>query len=410
MSRTIIAIGKGAGGAGGGVTTIAGTANQITASAPTGAVTLSIPATFIAPGSIQATTTYNGINGQTITGDANGAWTITANGTNQNVNLAPSGTGNVVLAGASGTSNYFLATQSSTGSVGFRMTRSGGANIDWLLYAPNSSQQLRFYNGSDRITIGVGGNLLLSGLTTDGTGVLQFPAATTSAGGITMGTDNFIYRAASTQMIIGPTGGTFTLEAATSSNIFGNQNDTKVFGNVNLTLGAGRSSSGTLTLQSGSTVTALTLDSSQNTQFAKLITSYNGIATAGNGVSTVQASGRATAQVAANASVSTYTVGAADASFLVFGNVLVTTATAHSFSMTCAYTDEGNTSRTVTLGFFQLTGATVITLITNVTGATPYESIPFPIRCKANTAITFATTGTFTTVVYNAEGFVVKNS
>lgn len=40
-----------------GVTSIAGTANQITASAATGAVTLSTPSTFIAPGSIAATTT-----------------------------------------------------------------------------------------------------------------------------------------------------------------------------------------------------------------------------------------------------------------------------------------------------------------------------------------------------------------
>lgn len=39
-----------------GVTSLAGTANQITASAATGAVTLSIPATFIAPGSVQVTT------------------------------------------------------------------------------------------------------------------------------------------------------------------------------------------------------------------------------------------------------------------------------------------------------------------------------------------------------------------
>ncbi len=41
----------------GGVTSITGTANQITASASTGAITLSTPATFIAPGSIAATTT-----------------------------------------------------------------------------------------------------------------------------------------------------------------------------------------------------------------------------------------------------------------------------------------------------------------------------------------------------------------
>lgn len=38
------------------VTSITGTTNEITASASTGAVTLSIPSTFIAPGSIQATT------------------------------------------------------------------------------------------------------------------------------------------------------------------------------------------------------------------------------------------------------------------------------------------------------------------------------------------------------------------
>jgi hypothetical protein len=47
-------------GTSGGVSSIAGTANQITASASTGAVTLSTPSTFIAPGSIAATTTVTG--------------------------------------------------------------------------------------------------------------------------------------------------------------------------------------------------------------------------------------------------------------------------------------------------------------------------------------------------------------
>lgn len=41
-----------------GVTSIAGTANQITASAATGAVTLSLPSTLIAPGSLEVTTTF----------------------------------------------------------------------------------------------------------------------------------------------------------------------------------------------------------------------------------------------------------------------------------------------------------------------------------------------------------------
>ena len=49
------------------VNSITGTANQITASSPTGAVTLSIPAVFTAPGSIAATTTVTGTTGVTAT-------------------------------------------------------------------------------------------------------------------------------------------------------------------------------------------------------------------------------------------------------------------------------------------------------------------------------------------------------
>lgn len=56
-----------------GVTSIAGTANQITASAPTGAVTLSIPSTFIAPGTIASTTSLTAGSGFTVT---TGATTI----------------------------------------------------------------------------------------------------------------------------------------------------------------------------------------------------------------------------------------------------------------------------------------------------------------------------------------------
>lgn len=50
--------GGGSGGSGGaGVTSVTGTANQVTAAPTTGAVILTTPATFIAPGSIEATTT-----------------------------------------------------------------------------------------------------------------------------------------------------------------------------------------------------------------------------------------------------------------------------------------------------------------------------------------------------------------
>lgn len=43
----------------------------------------------------------------------------------------------------------------------------------------------------------LGGHLLVGGLTTDGTGVLQFPTATTSAGGITFGADINAFRSGS---------------------------------------------------------------------------------------------------------------------------------------------------------------------------------------------------------------------
>lgn len=136
------------------------------------------------------------------------------------------------------------------------------------------------------------------------------------------------------------------------------------------------------------------------------LTVYNSVVTAGFGVAAVCAASRVTAQVAAVASVATYTVGAADGSFEVSANVNVTTATTHAFTVTCTYTDETGTSRVLTLGFTQLSGATLLTSITNVTGAGPYESPIYHLRAKAATTITFATVGTFTSVAYNAEGII----
>ena len=141
------------------------------------------------------------------------------------------------------------------------------------------------------------------------------------------------------------------------------------------------------------------------------ISAINGVTSSGNfGVPVVVASGRSAAQVAAVASVSTFTVGAADGSFEISANVNVTTSTVHDFTVTCAYTDEGNTARTFTFGFAQLAGATLLSNITNVTGAGPYESPHYHIRAKSGTAITIATTGTFTTVTYNVEGLVKQTN
>lgn len=115
--------------------------------------------------------------------------------------------------------------------------------------------------------------------------------------------------------------------------------------------------------------------------------------------------GRATGQTAANTSVATYTLGAADATYRVSANVLVTTSSAEAFTVTCDYTDEGNTARTITLNF-QLLAGTIGTAINFANGAVPYEGIPLHIRCKESTAITIKTTGTFTGATYNVEGVI----
>ena len=75
--------------------------------------------------------------------------------------------------------------------------------------------------------------------------------------------------------------------------------------------------------------------------------------------------GRSVGATAAVASVATYTLPASDGSFLVNANVLVTTATTHSFTVTCAYTDEGNTARTQTLNFSTVAGVISNTAIGN---------------------------------------------
>lgn len=137
------------------------------------------------------------------------------------------------------------------------------------------------------------------------------------------------------------------------------------------------------------------------------VSKYNSVSTTGWGQPAIYSSGRVTAQTAAIASVATYTVGAADGSFLVSANVLVTTATLHNFTVTVSYTDEGNTSRTLTLQLSTIAGA-FITAITNAQGTVPYEGAPLHIRCKASTSITIGTTGTFTTVTYNAEGMITQ--
>lgn len=99
------------------VTSIAGTANEVTASASTGAVTLSVPSTFIAPGSIQATTSSAAAS-FLVNGSTDGVITIKGQ--------AHAGTYEFDLPTTAGTSGYFLT---SAGGAGAPMTWTSAASV-----------------------------------------------------------------------------------------------------------------------------------------------------------------------------------------------------------------------------------------------------------------------------------------
>lgn len=173
-----------------------------------------------------------------------------------------------------------------------------------------------------------------------------------------------------------------------------------------LLLGAGTATANTAPLKF---TTGTLLTSAEVGAVEFLTDAYYGTVTTGavRGMFALHRSGRVTAQNAAASSILTYTLPAVDATFTVSANVLVTTSTVHNFTVTVSYTDEGNTARTLTLPFSILAG-TLATAITNAGGTVPYEGVPLHIRCKASTAITFATVGTFTTVTYNAEASLTQ--
>tara|TARA_R110000868_G_scaffold40556_1_gene139833 strand:- start:2618 stop:3829 length:1212 start_codon:yes stop_codon:yes gene_type:complete len=246
--------------------------------------------------------TFYGLNAQTIIGNSSGAWAITANGTNQNITLTPSGTGvlsvpigtnTIQLTGAAAavTPTFLLA----SGAAGRAVGLGAGSSHAFVNY--DNSGQLQFYR-STRANILAGnttslsmalsttGNLLLGGLTTDGTGVLQFAAATTNAGGITFGTDTEIFR--STTATLNITG--HILSGGSSFYNIGNAGSAGRFATVycgavasgsggTLTLATG-TGSGQVIIQTASAVTALTLDSSQNATFTKEVKSTTGLHTA----------------------------------------------------------------------------------------------------------------------------------
>lgn len=136
---------------------------------------------------------------------------------------------------------------------------------------------------------------------------------------------------------------------------------------------------------------------------------FKAITTAGFGAPVIVAATRVTAQNAANPSIATYTVGAADGSFDVSANLNCTVTTSLITTLTCTYTDESNTGRTMVFPVAQLAGSFIAAGA--ITGLGAWETPIMHIRCKAATVITILTSaGTFTGVTYTAEGVMKQTA
>lgn len=118
------------------------------------------------------------------------------------------------------------------------------------------------------------GNLLLGGLTTDGTGVLQFPAgAANTTSGLGFATDTFLYRSAAQKLVLrGASAPQFYLNLNGTDTAFFDATSTTAVRFGSLVAGS------SLSIFSANTL-ALTLDSSQNQFQAGTTTVYHGSAT-----------------------------------------------------------------------------------------------------------------------------------
>lgn len=144
-------------------------------------------------------------------------------------------------------------------------------------------------------------------------------------------------------------------------------------------------------------------------QLAGKVTLMNAVTSAGYGVPSIYSAGRVLAQTAANPTIATFTVGAADGSFEVSANMNPTVVTALATTLTCTYTDESNTARSMIFPVSQLSGSFIAAGAITGTGA--WETPVMHIRAKAATVITILTSaGTFTSVQYTAEGIIKQTA
>lgn len=130
----------------------------------------------------------------TLTG-ASGALTLTASGTDKNITLTPSGTGDVVVTAASVRMDNLEYLYGKTAGGNARgLIGSTAGDIVEIGHASSWASIDLLPGAAVKMRVMASGNTLVGGLTTEGTGVLQFPAATTNAGGINFGTEIFFFR------------------------------------------------------------------------------------------------------------------------------------------------------------------------------------------------------------------------
>lgn len=331
---------------------------------------------------------------------------------------ATAGTQNYTLPSNYGTSGFFLQSD----GLGGLTWAGGGSSVTTIAPSTGTSASAA---GSNSIAVGNGASAVGSDAV-----VVGFGATVTNNQSIVLGSGAFDSAA---NQFIGGSPTAQTLDIYFGSGVFGSasytihgsgsSNTGVAGGDITVQGGLGKSgdntsAGGSLIFQTQlngavSLVNRLQLNPAGDAIFgagaykisaAGLVATVAATPTTGWGSPAIYGYGRSVAQTAAVPTVATYTVGTSDGSFLVSSNVNVTTYTAGTFTTTVTYFDETNTSQTVTFNFSTTAGV----LGTAIATAGPFEGVPLRIRAKASTAITVATTGTFTSLTYNVEADITQ--
>lgn len=306
-------------------------------------------------------------------------------------------------------SNGYLIVSIGAGSTA--LFASGTAAAPSISFSANSNRG--FFNDTVNNAIGIAVAGTQSGFL-DGTG-FRLGVTTTSGGGIVLSSTNvqILDNAGGARFFIASGGPVVVNSAALqiasagtakySFQLIGTTDGQIFIGNGAGSAGVGFdvATDGTLKLRN-KTATAGT----GNLDIGAKITAYNGVATTGQGVASIYGAQRVTGTTAAATFLSGYTSGAADETLQVSAYILVTTHGSEAITVACSYTDPSGSARVFTMPLMSVAGAVAPTV-----GAAGMFSSPGQyIRVKQTTAVSIATTGTFTGATYTADGTLMKIS